>query len=132
MSHSIPSYVAFEDIPVSVFVNIVTNVDFEVEVCDAGDVAIGVSDYAPQDAVLPGASIGPAATAGNPVRVFGLGETCEVLAGASLQAGAYLKPDANGKAVACSQNDLYSAIARAGAGAANQLVKVILEHGRTP
>lgn len=132
MSHSVPSYVASEDIGVSLFVNIKANTDHQVEVCDAGDIAIGVSDYAPQDAVLPGASVGPAATSGNPVRVFGLGETCEVLAGASIQAGAYLKPDADGKAVTCSSTDAYSAIARAGAGAANQLVKVIIEHGIAP
>jgi hypothetical protein len=131
MSHSIPSYVASEDIPVSVFVNILLNNDHKVEVCDAGDVAIGVSDYAPQDPVLPGASLGPAATSGNPVRVFSLGETCEVLAGGAIQAGQYLKPDSTGKAVAATTNDLYSAIARAGA-AANQLCKIILEHGRTP
>lgn len=131
MSHSIPSYVASEDIAVSVFVNILANTDFQVEVCDAGDVAIGVSDYAPQDPVLPGGSLGPAATTGNPVRVFGLGETCEVLAGGTIQAGQYLKPDANGKAVACSSADKFSAIARSG-GASGELVKVILELGTTP
>jgi hypothetical protein len=132
MSHSAPSYVASEDIPVSVFVNILLNNDHEIEVCDAGDLAIGVSDYAPQDPVLPGGSLGPAATTGNACRVFGLGDTCEVLAGGAVQAGQYLKPDAAGKAVACSSNDKYSAIARAGAGAANQLVKVILEQGVAP
>lgn len=132
MSHTAPAYVASEDIGVSLFVNILASTDHQIEVCDAGDVAIGVSDYAPQDPVLPGASLGPAATTGNPCRVFGLGETCEVLAGASLNAGAYLKPDAAGKAVACSSSDKYSAIARSGAGAANQLVKIIIEHGVTP
>lgn len=132
MSHTAPAYVASEDIPVSVFVNILVNTDHQVEVCDAGDVAIGVSDYAPQDPVLPGGSLGPAATTGNPVRVFGLNETCEVRAGGAIQAGQYLKPDLNGKAVAASTNDRYSAIARSGAGAADQLVKVIIEHGTTP
>lgn len=132
MSHTAPSYVASENIGVSLFVNILANTDHQIEVCDANDVAIGVSDYAPQDPVLPGGSLGPAATTGNPCRVFGLGETCEVRAGASIQAGAYLKPDVNGKAVTASTSDRYSAIARSGAGAADQLVKVIIEHGTTP
>ena len=131
MSHSVPSYVASEDIGVSLFVNILVNNDHKIEVCDAGDTAIGVSDYAPQDPVLPGGSLGPAATTGNPCRVFGLGETCEVLAGGAIQAGQYLKPDANGRAVACSSNDDYSAIARTGA-ASGELCKVIIEHGATP
>jgi len=132
MTCTSPAYNATSDIPVSVFVRITTNADFDVQACVANEVAIGVSDYAPQDAVLPGGSVGPAAVAGTAVRVFGLGETCEVLAGGTIQAGQYVKPDANGKAVACSTNDKYSAIARSGATAANQLVKVILEHGTTP
>jgi hypothetical protein len=131
MTHVAPSYVASENIPVSVFVNILVNNDYKIEVCDAGDVAIGVSDYAPQDPVLPGGSVGPAATTGEYCRVFGMGETCEVVAGGTIQAGQYLKPDANGAAVACSSNDRYSAVARAGASS-GQLCKVILEHGQTP
>lgn len=129
MSHSVPSYVATTDIPVSVFVKITANSDHRVSVCGANELAVGVSDYAPQDPVLPGGTVGPAATANNPVRVFGQSETCEIRAGGTIQAGQYLKPDSNGKAVVCSTGDRYSAIARAGAGAADQLVKVIIEQG---
>ena len=131
MTQTTPSFTASADIPISVFVKITSGTDHNAQACVAGDTAIGVSDYCPQDPVLPGGSVGPAATAGNPIRIFTLGETCEVLAGGTITAGQFLKPDANGKAVACSASDKFSAIARAGASA-NQLCKVLVEIGVAP
>jgi len=131
MSHSAPSYVASEDIGVSLFVNIVAGSDHEIEVCDAGDIAIGISHEGPQDTVLPGSSVGPAAVSGSSCRIYGIGENCEVLAGGTVQAGDYLKPDADGKAVTASSTNKYSAIARAG-GVAGERIQCTIEHGVTP
>jgi len=132
MGPSNPSYVASEDIGVSLFVNIVAGSDHKIEACDAGDIAIGVTAEYPQDAVLPGAAIGPAVLSGHSCRVYGLGESCEVLAGGTVNAGDYLKPDANAKAVVCISGDEYSAIARAGGSVAGGRVKITIEHGTAP
>lgn len=126
-----PAYVASENIGVALFVNILSGTDHQIEVCDAGDIAIGVSANYPQSAVLPGESMGPAAVSGSSCRVFGLGEMCEVTAGGSISAGAYLKPDADGKAVTCSSTNPYSAIARAGASS-GEMCQVVIRHGVAP
>ena len=64
MAQTTPSFTASADIPVSVFVKITSGTDHNAQICAAGDVAVGISDYCPQDPVLPGGTVGPAATAG--------------------------------------------------------------------
>jgi len=132
MSQS-PSYVASEDILPSRFVKILYGTDHQIAACDAGDVADGVTHESTMDAALPGvlAANLPAVKQGTSCRIYGLGESCEIEAGGTIVAGAYLKPDADGKAVAASATDEYSAKARAGA-AAGEKVQVYIERGVTP
>lgn len=128
-----PSYVASEDILPARFVNIVAGTDHQIEACDAGDVADGVTHESTMDAALPGVAAAdlPAAKTGTACRIYGLGESCEIEAGGTIAAGDYLKPDADGKAVAASSTDEYSAKARAGA-ASGEKVQVYIERGVTP
>lgn len=125
MSGTAASYVASADIRPSRFVKISGN--NTVAECVANDQAIGISDESTELAPIPGAAV-LAASSGNACRVYGLGEQCEVIAGGTVTAGQYLKPDANGLAVACSATNIYSAIARTG-GTVNQRLRVEVARG---
>ncbi len=127
-----PSYVASEDIATSVFVNVLSGSDHKIEVCDAGDLAIGISHEGPQAAVLPGGSVGPAAVSGSSTRIYGMGESCMLKAGAAVSAGAFLKPDNTGRGVTAGAGEEYSAFCRAGAENANELLQVTIEMGIVP
>lgn len=128
-----PSYVASADILPAKFVKIVSGTDHQIVICSADEVAVGVTHESTMDAALPGVAAAslPAAKAGTACRIYGLGESCEIEAGGTITAGAYLKPDADGNAVACSSTDDYSAVARAGA-ADGEKVQVFIERGVTP
>ena len=132
MSQS-PSYVASADILPAKFVKIVSGTDHQIEICVADDLAVGVTHESTMDAALPGvlAANLPAVKSGTSCRIYGLAESCEIEAGGTITAGAYLKPDADGKAVAASSTDEYSAKARAGA-VVGEKVQVYIERGVTP
>lgn len=129
-----PSFHAVADIPVSVFVKRDTASDFGMKPCVAGDIAdVGVSHQGTQDTQLPGTTGTPiAAIAGTSCKIYGLGKTCEVIAGAAITAGAKLKPDANAHAVAATAGDEYSAIANQTVGTAGERVSVTIHYGTTP
>lgn len=127
------SFVAEEDIPVSVFVKRGTG-DFGMVVCGAGEVAdIGVSHQGTQDTQLPGA-VAPflAALEGTSCKIYGNAKTCEVIAGAAVIAGAKLKPDANGLAIAAVATDEYSAVANNSASAINERISCTIQYGTIP
>lgn len=126
-----PSYIADVDIAPSLFVNVKANTDHTIEPCAAGALAIGVSHEGTQTAAIPGLSSNPAIAAGTSGRVYGLTDNCEVFAGATIQAGQYLKPDANAKAVPAVTGNQYSAFARTGA-AADEKCQITLEQGVAP
>lgn len=128
---SSPSYLAGADINPSRFVKI--SDDHTVIQCVADEVANGVSHEGTREAPLP--DVTPlAAKTGETCRVYGADETCEVEAAGAITAGAYLKPDANGKAVVVIAGVAavqYSAIARA-AAAAGEKCKIQLVRGTLP
>jgi hypothetical protein len=111
------SFVASENIPVSVFVKRTAGTDFQMSVCGAGDHAdIGVSHQGSQDTALPGTATPLiAAYAGSSCKTYGPGKTCEIYAGATIAAGDKLKPDASGHAIPAVATNTYSAIANADA-----------------
>jgi hypothetical protein len=74
----------------------------------AGDRAIGVSQEGSGSTPIPGAST-LAATSGLPIRVYQIGETCELDVAAGTAIGAYLKPDADGKGVVVAAANYASA-----------------------
>jgi len=105
------SFMASENIGSSLFVNLkkVSGVNqAQLEVSHADEQAYGVSHQGSREAPIPGVT--PiAAAAGESCVVYGLGDPCEVLCGEASNAGDYLKPNADGKAIVCSEGDLYSA-----------------------
>lgn len=121
---------ASENIAVSVFVNILSNDNYTVEVCDAGDLAFGVSQEGTNKGPIPGVT-GYAAETGESLKVYTIGDTCVITADATITAGAYLKPSADGEATPATTGQAYSAIALNDA-AAGERVKAKLEHGVTP
>lgn len=127
-----PSYVAGADIKVSRFVIIEASVDHTVVTAGAGAQAVGVSHEGPELASLPPDSTAAvdliAAYDGSACRIYGVGDNCEVFAGGSINAGQFLKPDADGKAVAASSGDEYSAFARAGASSGERC-QITIEQG---
>lgn len=96
--------------------------------CVANEQAYGVSHEGTQEAPIPGVT--PlAASSGESCLVYGPGDNCEVECGAAVTAGAFVKPDANGRAITASANDKYSGQAINSTGAANQKLKITLVRG---
>jgi predicted transcriptional regulator len=122
--------VASENIGVSLFVNIVSGTPFTVELCDAGDLAYGVSQEGTNKAPIPGVT-GYAAETNESLKVYTIGDVCTVIADATIAAGDLIKPSTDAQAAVCSSADKYSAIALNDA-AAGERVKVRLEHGVAP
>lgn len=129
------SYVAAVNVPVSVFVRRATGAgnDFLMQPCIANEVAdLGVSHEGSQDTMLPGDSSAQlAARQGTSCRVYGLGETCLVFAGANIQRGQRLKPNVNGHAVPAAATDQFSAIANQTV-VSGQKVSVTIQFGALP
>ena len=78
--------------------------DFTVAQSGADEAAIGISQAGAGAAPIPGASA-YAAVSGDPIRVFGAGEVCELEVAEAITAGMKVKPDSNGKAVECGHED---------------------------
>lgn len=107
-----PSFIAKGNIPSSIFVK--QSGDHGIIICGAGDEAVGVSHEGTREAPITG--ITPlAAIAGESCQVYTDTWPCEVIAGGTITAGDFLKPDANAEAVKAGVGEVYSAIARAGA-----------------
>jgi hypothetical protein len=101
----------------------------------AGVVAYGVSHEGTVDPPIPGMTDRFAARTGMEMLVYGPNDTCEVEAGAAIDASAgpvYLKPDANGRAVPATTTQHYSAEAHTSATALGQKVKITVVRGVMP
>lgn len=99
-----PAFVANAAIGPSLFVKQVSA--FRVEVAGDANRCIGVSHEGTREAPIPG--ITPlAAAAEESVRIYGMGEVCEVICGAAVTANAYVTPDADGKAVTAVAGEEY-------------------------
>lgn len=121
------SYMAGEDLSPSRFVTHDGTNDFHVVTCTADQGAVGVTHEGTREA--PRTGVTPLAAAeGEPVRVYTIGEPCEVEAGDTIAPGDPLKPDADGKAVPCADGDEYSAFADS-AAASGELCKCTVQRG---
>ncbi|MBX3422219.1 MAG: hypothetical protein KF752_11750 [Pirellulaceae bacterium] len=101
----------------------------------ANAVAYGVSGEGTVDAPIPGMTDRFAARTGQEVLVYGPGDTCEIEAGAAIDASAgpvFLKPDADGRAIPAATTQHYSAEAHTSATAAGQRVKITVVRGVMP
>ena len=106
------SYIARGTILPARFVKRDTATNHGVLQCVAGEMAVGISYEGTRAAPIPGVTA-QAAIVGENVLVYTETMPCEVVAGGTIAAGDYLKPDADGAAVACAIGEAYSAIADA-------------------
>jgi len=98
----------------------------------ANAVAYGVSHEGTVDPPIPTMTDRFAARTGMEMLVYGPGDTCEIEAGDVIDCAAgpvFLKPDAQGRAVACTNGQHYSAEAHTSASAAGQKVKATIVRG---
>ena len=99
-------------------------------VADQG-AAIGVSQRGVENTPLPGAST-LAASSGKPVQIYGLGEMCQLESGGVVAAGAFVKPDADGKGVAIEGGEGYNAQALTPSLASGEIMDVFVCRGTIP
>lgn len=120
------NYIARADIPPAKFVK-QDGSDNGVVPCVADDIAVGISYEGSREAPIP--SVTPLqAIDGEPCGVYTETWSCEIVAGAAIVSGEYLKPDANADAVPAAAGDQYSARARSNA-APGERVRVVVERG---
>ncbi len=106
MSYALPGFNASAAIARCRFVR--QSGEFTVAQCVANEVALGASPEGTREAPIPGASAN-AAEVGDPLRIYTLGDVCEIEVGSAVTFGQFVKPDANGRAVPAVANDRYSA-----------------------
>lgn len=82
------------------------------QAADATHKIVGVAQEYPKAAPIPNASTVAADTAGDPVRVYQIGEVCLLDSASGWTAGDFLTSDANGKGITTTTaGDFYGAIA---------------------
>jgi len=123
------SFIAGEDIAPSLFVDV--SAKHAVSVSDLAGVPYGISHEGTREAPIPG-NAALTALSGESVLVYGPGDACEVLAGAAVAAGKFLKPDANGKAIIALPGENYYAQTVNAVTAADQKLKVTIIRGVVP
>jgi len=117
-----PSFVAEIDLGSSLFVkHSGTGKNNQVTLAVDGDAPIiGVTHEGSREAPIPGVT--PlVAKAGEAVRVYGPGETCEVIAGAAVAAGKHVMADSAGKAIEATAGKYYGGRALTGAATSEKL-----------
>ena len=121
-----PNYMAAGDIYPCRFVKI--SDEFSVSQAGLTELPDGISQANTRDAPIPNAST-LAAADGEPVQVYGEGDTCLLEAGEAFSAGDLLKPDGDGKGIAMdsTSNDSTGAKALADASAAGELVRCVVQ-----
>jgi hypothetical protein len=122
------SYVAGEDLEPCRFVKRSTTEDNTVVYADDGTAAIvGITFNGTKDAPIPLNTTGYVAEDGDPVRVYGPGDRCEVELGETITAANLnLTATTDGKAVAATSGNFVGAIAeRAASSGENVWVQVV-------
>jgi hypothetical protein len=106
-----PNYVAGEDLYPKRFVKRATDEGNAVLMADDGTAAcVGVTQNGTREAPIPSVTTAYAALDGEPVRVHGLGDTCEVEAGEALTDGCELMAGTNGVAMKATAGNYVSGI----------------------
>jgi hypothetical protein len=106
-----PNYVAGEDLYPKRFVKRATDEGNAVLMNDSGTTAsVGVTQNGTREAPIPSVTEALAAKDGEPVRVHGLGDTCEVESGEALTDGAELMAGTNGVAMLATAGNYVSGI----------------------
>lgn len=127
-----PNYIARGNIAPSIFVKQDTATDNGVLLAGANSRPVGISSEAGREPPLPSVSTIYAGQNGDPMKVYGLGETCLLTLGDTVVAGDRLKPDASGFGVpASSSGNHYGALAL-GSGASGEKIRVQVVLGVVP
>lgn len=106
-----PNYVAGEDLYPKRFVKRATDEGNAVLMNDSGTTAsVGVTHNGTREAPIPSVTTAYAALDGEPVRVHGLGDTCEVESGEALTDGCEVMPGTNGVAMVATAGNYVSGI----------------------
>lgn len=127
-----PNYIAGGTLYPKRFVTLQTDADLTVEESNAGDMPVGITGIGTRVAPIP--ELGATAEhvqAGETPRVHGLGEEAWLVAGDTVTAGAYVKPDNDGKGVAATTGDEYGARALSAASTGED-IRVFVERGTCP
>lgn len=110
-----PTYVAGEDLAPARFVRRSTSENNAVLYADDGTAPlVGVTHNGTREAPIPSVSESLAAQDGEPVRVHGIGDRCEVEAGDTITDGAELTATTDGAAVVATGGDYVGGIAERG------------------
>lgn len=99
-----PNYIANGNIAPSRFVKTDSSVDNRVLQCGTNERPSGISQEGGREAPLPAVSTMYAGKAGDPLLVYGEGDTCLLELGGDVAAGDYLKSDTDGKGVAVASS----------------------------
>ena len=111
---------------------------YYVNQCVVGEIPCGVaqmgSRYAPTDENnanigFAGQYLGLAGQAGDPIAIFGLGDTCQLQIGTTVTAGQLLMPNASGQGIPAVSGNFYGAEAQE-SGTAGALIRVQVKQGR--
>jgi hypothetical protein len=118
-----PNYVAGEDLYPARFVKRATDEGNAVLMSDDGTTApcVGVTHNGTREAPIPSVTTAYAALDGEPVRVHGLGDTCEVEAGETLTDGAEVAAGTDGVAMLATAGDYVSGIVQKGDSVAGEM-----------
>lgn len=133
MQSSLKTFVASANVRTSRFVRL--SGECKMAEAAANAVAYGVSHEGTVDPPIPTMTDRFAARTGMEMLVYGPGDTCEIEAGGAIDCSAgpvFLKPDAQGRAVAATTGQHYSAEAHTSATAAGQKVKATIVRGVMP
>lgn len=115
-----PNFIAGGTINPATFVKVSTAADNTVLAAGAGEWTIGIATPSQKLAPIPSNSSTYAATTGDAVTVFGLGDICNLQAGtAGWTRGAKLASDASGNGVAATTGDYVGAVALESASASS-------------
>ena len=118
-----PSYIAGEDLAPARFVLRSTAADNTVLYADDGAAYLaGITFNGTREAPIPSVSTALAAAEGEPIRVHGLGDRCEVVLGETITAAnLLLTASTDGVAVAASAGDFVGAVAERAAASGEKV-----------
>lgn len=102
--------------------------DYEVAEANAGDYTAGVSQEGLRGPNTPDAAETLAAATGEQLTIYGPGEYCLLELAATLSAGALVKPNADGEAIAATVDAPVGAVLECGGGDGDRVRALIVNH----
>lgn len=121
----LPGFHVTADVAPSVFLKLVTTEDFGLVTAGAGDSIYAVSQRGQERSPgLPGSDAAVAASAAKTLDIYGPGDYCSVVVGATVTRGQWVKSDASGAATPHTTGGAFVAGQALNAGAVGALIKL--------